>query len=112
VRLPSGPAPNCVASNDDSQAAFPGYDSHKYVDSSATDQCWAHWNITLGPGCQYFLDSQGPYAAPSYVWNIVLWGYGYGKTVAKLDDGHSMLFTCKINSRGEAQITLHDPDWS
>jgi hypothetical protein len=102
-------AANCVKSNDGSGG---GYDFYKLVNATSTAPCYAHWNITLGPGCQYFLDSAGPYAAPSNIWNIVRWGTGNGTTVAYLQDQHFLFFSCIINLRSEPQTRLNTVDWS
>jgi hypothetical protein len=89
-----------------------GYDFFKLVDTTSTAPCYAHWIVTLAPGCQFFLDNAGPYAAPGNVWNIVRWSTGYGNTIAYLQDQHVLLYTCIANLRSEPQIRLNPVDWS
>jgi hypothetical protein len=106
------PSPQCVPSNDGSAN---GFDWHKRVDATSTAPCYSHWTVFQGggPGCRFFVDTAGPYAVPSNIWNIVRWGYDrYGNTAAYLNDGTFLLFNCVLNLGAYPQTVVHSPAWS
>jgi hypothetical protein len=109
--LTKGASPYCVQSNDGSSN---GWNYYKYVDSTSTAPCYAHWNITLGSGCQYYLNGAGPYSTgPGNIWNIVSWGYDdYGAAVAYLNDQQKLEYTCFTNLTSYPQTSLNPTNWS
>jgi hypothetical protein len=105
----SGTSPYCVQTNDGSSG---GWNYYKYVDSTSTAPCYAHWNITLGPGCEFFLNGAGPYSAPGNIWNIVYWGNDGSDVIAYLNDGHTLEYTCTTNLSRYPQTSLNSTNWS
>jgi hypothetical protein len=109
---PKAGTPYCVKSNDGSSN---GWNYYKYVDTTSTAPCYGHWNITLGPRCNFDDgDGHGSYSSgPANVWNIVRWGYygsGSGGTVAYLHDGRRLVWSCTINVASYAQTSLNSSD--
>lgn len=113
VTRPRTPAPTCVNSSLGNQH---GWDTHHYVDSTATQPCWAHEIIDLAPGCTFFLDYQPTSPAPVNIWNIDWWAYGTGSTAGEYSfhtaqGNHLLLYTCAENARLYPQTALHNGDY-
>lgn len=85
-------------------------DWYMLTDSTSTTPCYAHWTITMGPGCRYLLNGV-EYASPANVWNITEWSYQQGETLAYLQDGNLLQWTCVINVHSYPQTSLNPQDW-
>jgi hypothetical protein len=113
VTAPRPPAAKCV---DSSLGIHAGWDTHHYVDSTATEPCWAHEIIDLAPGCTFFLDDQPTSPAPVNIWNVDRWAYGTGSTAGEYSfhtaqGDHLLLYTCADNARLYPQTALHNGDY-
>ena len=105
---PTPASPDCVRSNAGSSG---GWNYYKYVDFTSTAPCYGHWNITLGPGCQFYLDGAPYSTGPQNIWNIVEWAQGNGGAIAYLNDRHVLEYTCVANLASYPQTSLNATDW-
>ena len=90
------------------------------VNTESNGPCYSHFNMgpSNGPGCGMWVNGGGPYSAALNVWNVTSWGEAPNNdgrttmTIAILEDGTSLTYTCSGIAENAPQTALINQDYS